>query len=263
MAHDEYKDLLVAQALTALDESDQQTLAEHLENCAECRSELNQWEQTASLLSLDAKPLEPSPELRGRILNSLSVSASNRASDGTNVVQLPVAKPSSSWAAWGAIAAAVMFVALAIGLAVLWQQNRATKDQLARLNEELQQTNRQLADERAVTTLLTDPNARRAALVGTSLAPAAQATLAYDRDGRAILLAKDLPPAPAGKAYQLWFIAGGTPLPGKVFRPTPQGGGTLLDQIPQNALNAIFAVTLEPESGVQKPTGEIYLKSGS
>jgi hypothetical protein len=36
------------------------------------------------------------------------------------------------------------------------------------------------------------------------------------------------------------------------------------DQIPREALNAsAFAITMEPESGVDKPTGEIYLKSGS
>ncbi len=36
----------------------------------------------------------------------------------------------------------------------------------------------------------------------------------------------------------------------------------LKDQIPAHALNAVFAITLEPENGVEKPTGEIYLKSG-
>ena len=77
-------------------------------------------------------------------------------------------------------------------------------------------------------------------------------------------MAKGLPLAPAGKAYQLWFIAGGRPIPGKVFSAAPSGDGALNDQIPPVALNnAVFAITLEPEGGVQAPTGAIYLRSGS
>ena len=84
--------------------------------------------------------------------------------------------------------------------------------------------------------------------------------LAYDKNGRAILMAKGLPPPPAGKAYQLWFIAGGKPMPGKVFTTDASGAGTLKDQIPPQARNAaVFAITLEPEDGVQSPTGQIYL----
>ena len=77
-------------------------------------------------------------------------------------------------------------------------------------------------------------------------------------------MAKGLPLAPSGKAYQLWFIAGGQPIPGKVFSAAASGYGALYDQIPSVAFNnAVFAITLEPESGVRAPTGAIYLRSGS
>ncbi len=73
-----------------------------------------------------------------------------------------------------------------------------------------------------------------------------------------------MPPPPAGKAYQLWFLAGGKALPGKVFSTDASGAGTLSDQLPAEALKAVgFAITLEPESGVQSPTLPIYLSSGS
>lgn len=101
-------------------------------------------------------------------------------------------------------------------------------------------------------------------LAGTKVMPQAHAMLAYDKNGRAILMAKGLPPAPAGKAYQLWFIAGGQPMPGKVFTTDASGSGSLKDQIPPEARNsAVFAITLEPESGVNSPTGEMYLISAS
>lgn len=99
-------------------------------------------------------------------------------------------------------------------------------------------------------------------LAGTNLMPQAHAMLAFDKNGRAILMAKGLPPAPAGKAYQLWFIAGGQPMPGRVFTTDASGSGSLKDQIPPEARNsAVFAITVEPESGVKSPTGEMYLTS--
>jgi anti-sigma-K factor RskA len=101
-------------------------------------------------------------------------------------------------------------------------------------------------------------------LAGTKVMPQAHAMLAYDKNGRAILMAKGLPPAPAGKAYQLWFIAGGQPMPGKVFTTDASGSGSLNDQTPPEARNsAVFAITLEPENGVKSPTGEMYLISAS
>lgn len=53
-------------------------------------------------------------------------------------------------------------------------------------------------------------------------------------------------------------------MPGKVFSTDDSGAGTLKDQIPPEARSAaVFAITLEPENGVQSPTGEMYLSSAS
>ena len=53
-------------------------------------------------------------------------------------------------------------------------------------------------------------------------------------------------------------------MPGKVFQIDSAGNGMLEDEIPTVARNAaVFAITLEPEGGVQVPTGSIYLVSAS
>ncbi|HYP54477.1 MAG TPA: anti-sigma factor, partial [Pyrinomonadaceae bacterium] len=104
--------------------------------------------------------------------------------------------------------------------------------------------------------------ARFATLAGSKLAPGAHGRVTFDpRTGRALLVASDLPPAPAGKAYQLWFIKGAAPpVPGRVFQTDASGRGSLRDQAPPRGLDAdTFAVTLEPEQGVTAPTGQIYL----
>jgi len=119
----------------------------------------------------------------------------------------------------------------------------------------------ELDREQAALEFFARPGMRMAELAGTKDAPGAHAMLAVDsKSGHAMLMAKGLPQAPAGKAYQLWFIAGMRPIPGRVFKPDAAGNVMLDDQLPAAAFNAVtFAVTLEPQNGVPAPTGSMYL----
>jgi anti-sigma factor RsiW len=79
MVHDDYKELIPAHALSALDAADERALNEHLAECAECRRDLAEWEATAASLALSAKPMEPSPQVREKLLTQIR--AENSASD--------------------------------------------------------------------------------------------------------------------------------------------------------------------------------------
>jgi anti-sigma-K factor RskA len=266
MAHEQYKEMIAAQALSALDEGEARALDVHLQTCAECRAEMDEWRETAAWLALDAKPLEPSPRLRTEILLQIKTDAASPKHGDAKIIAMP-SRRARGWTSaqkWGALAAAFVIAALLISLLALWRQNISARNELAQLSKQIEETRQELDREREALSIMTSPGARLAELSGTGVAPAAHGTIAYDQTGRAILMTKDLPPPPPGKAYQLWFIAGGPPIPGKVFKTNPAGAGTLNDHIPNQALNAaMFAITLEPENGVPKPTGEIYLKSGS
>lgn len=281
MTHENYKELLAASALKALDDPDARILNTHLESCADCRAEIIEWEETAALLALDAKPLEPSAQVRERILASVgadslvsnrvgSIASARRSTvapqveSNVRLFKLPTRNVWASLGSFGAIAATVVFVALSIALVVLWQKNRAMQSELVHLTTEMNQARVQLDHERAMGELLTSPDAHMAKLTGTNVAPGAHAMLAYDKSGHAMLMAKGMPSAPAGMAYQLWYIKDNKKMPGKVFTPDAAGNGTLEDQIPAVARDAvIFAITLEPMAGVQVPTGSIYLLSSS
>ena len=281
MTHENYKELLAASALKALDDPDARVLNTHLESCAACRAEIIEWEETAALLALDAKPLEPSAQVRERILASVgadslvsnrvgSIASARRSTvapqveSNVRLFKLPTRNVWASLGSFGAIAATVVFVALSIALVLLWQQNRNMQSELARVNTEMKQSRVELDHQRAMGELLTSPDGHMAKLAGTNVAPGAQAMLAYDQTGHAMLMAKGLPSAPAGMAYQLWFIKDNKKMPGKVFTPDAAGNGTLEDQVPTGARDAaVFAITLEPKDGVQVPTGSIYLLSSS
>ena len=238
MIHSDYKEMIPAHALSALDAADESVLSEHLGECEECRRELADWEATAASLALSTPPIEPSPQVRERLLSKIGSDKS-----GSNVV--PFGRPSrTAWGSLTSIAAVVLFVALIISVIVLWQQNRT----LRRQNETYQ-------------LLITVPASRIAQLSGTREATGASAKLAYDNNGRALLITHGLPRAPEGKAYQLWFIVGDKPLPGKTFNPDEYGHSMTPDHVPEAARkSAVFAVTLEPAGGVAAPTGAIYLR---
>lgn len=286
-----YRELLAAQALTALDAAEAGALAAHLESCADCRAELHAWEATTALLALDAEPVEPSAQLRASILASVREEREDRevrvsrevgagvstplgqgsesvsAARGESKV-LPFERPPKPfWASLGSIGAIAALFVCAVSLIVLltfWRQNRAFHEELAHLTREMQQAQKELEHQREVVQLLTAPDGHMARLSGTDMAPGARAMLAYDKNGRAMLMARGLPAAPQGMAYQLWFIVGNKPMPGKVFKTEASGEGMMDDKVPTEALNAaVFAVTLEPESGVKAPTGAIYLRSAS
>ncbi|HEU4933480.1 MAG TPA: anti-sigma factor [Pyrinomonadaceae bacterium] len=246
MVHEDYKEMIPARALSALDAVEERALNEHLENCDECRKELEEWQATAATLAVVADPVEPSPKVRERILSEVRKELSAPEvipfrSTSRNIWR--------SFGSLGAMAAVVLFTALIVGLVVLWRENSAFKDELTHANEFIQ--------------LAKTPGAKVSELKGIDLGAGATATLAYDKAGHAMLMADKLPNVPRGKAYQLWFIVGkNPPMPGKTFSPDSAGKGVLKEQMPKEALDsAIFAITLEPEGGSNAPTSPIYLRS--
>ena len=71
MIHSDYKEMIPAHALSALDRADEHALTEHLTDCEECQRELADWEATAASLALSADPLEPSEQVRERIFTRI------------------------------------------------------------------------------------------------------------------------------------------------------------------------------------------------
>ncbi len=103
------------------------------------------------------------------------------------------------------------------------------------------------------------------AMNGLEVNPDGYGKIIWDSERQqALLQVSNLPEVPSGKAYQLWLIKNNEPIPSATF--AVRNGGDrgsffkveqLADANQQNA-NA-FAITLEPEGGSQKPTGDMYL----
>jgi hypothetical protein len=290
MTHEDYKEMIALDALDALDgdggQQGRRALDAHLAGCAECRAELEALRDAAALLVYAAAPPSPpaAPELRARILTAVKSHPQDARRGAPSVAAnapTPNVTPADEFekrrearevrvgrrfVVFGSLAASLAVAALLVTLALAWQRNARMQGELARLSETVERTQQELARTRADRELLAAPEAHSATLAGTKVAERARARLTFDaQTGRAMLTAADLPPAPPGKAYQLWFIAAGRPpMPGSVFQPDARGHAEMRETIPpEGRTAAVFAITLEPAGGTSAPTGEIYLKSSA
>lgn len=221
---DAIHDLTAPYALDALDEAERAEFEAHLATCGECREELRGfWGVTGSLAHALPGP-QPPPELRDRILSA--------ARAERNVVQLPRRRVTTFATAAAAVAAVV-----AVGLG-LWSVSLA---------RELDRT-RTAAEARAsALTVVTDPDAQRVALTTP------HGNLVVGPDGRAALVLVDVPPAPAGKVYEVWVVEDGVPRAAGLFEGAPQRAVVPVEHPVEPG--DVVAITLEDAGGATKPEG--------
>lgn len=245
-------------ALGALDGEDRAAFDAALPQSARLQAELRAFERVASLLPLALLPVRPKPAARERVLSAgpAAASAARRA-------------PALTWLA---VAAAVVFAASTLLLRGRLEQARdeariereqalALAEVNERLERDLEGARIELAEARNVRQLIGTPGLRLVSLTGQQTAPNARARALYDPATReAFLLVAGLPRAPAGKAYEVWVIAGAAPTPAGTFQVDEQGAALVrLPPLEETARVKTFAVSLEPEWGVPAPTGPIVL----
>jgi anti-sigma-K factor RskA len=201
--------------------------------------------------------VEPSPDLRARVLAAASTRAHTR-----EVPSRPAVLP------WLAAAAAL---ALAVGLTIYAAQlrsrigvleaelreARARADTNERLVVDAQRT---AADAQASVAVLTAPDVARVDLAGQPVAPQASARAFWSRSRGMVFTASNLPPLPAGRTYQLWVVTAQAPISAGFLAPDAAGNVSETFDTPQDIPQPVaIAVTIEPAGGVPSPTGERYL----
>lgn len=276
MEHQEYQELSALYALDALDASDAHTLEEHLAGCDVCRVEMIELRDASGLLAYAATPAEPRPEVRLRLLAAVSAERQQGRPAAARTAQAVLLKPRvqrNIWTIGLRLAAAVAFVALLVGVIVLWRRDVRMRQEIAQLSRQLNTQQHELvrdrdvlARQREALALLNSPTAKKMELAGTQAAQTARGTFVYDqKTGRAILMAEGLPATPADKAYEVWFIPKGhSPMAGRMFTIDASGHAMLPQQMPAEAMEgAVIAITLEPKKGSAAPTGAIYLTTPS
>jgi anti-sigma-K factor RskA len=212
---DDHRELTAAYALDALDERERERYEAHLATCEECREELASFWAVSGALAQAAGGPTPPPALRGRILEQAR-------SERPNVV--PLRRRFALTPAAG-IAAIAAMAALGLGI---WGTSLS----------------RELDDRKDELAVLGDPNAQ---IFETA---DGEANLVVTPSGAAALVVRRVAPAPEGKDYEIWVFEQGVPRRAGLFeRP----GVAVLDR--RVAPGQMVAVTIEPDGGVDAPTG--------
>jgi anti-sigma factor RsiW len=222
---DSVHQLTAAYALHALDDREVAEYEAHLARCSSCQDELASLQGTAALLALGAPAAEPSPGLRGRILDQARA-------ERPNVVPHHRRRLAPVLGAAAAIAAGI---AVVLGI---WASS---------LSSDLDGAERALDAQRNALALATETGAKQFPLQGAS------GTLVVAPSGEAALVIDGLGAAPEGKVYEAWVSADGkTMTPAGTFSAGDGTTAVVLDRpVPEGGL---AAVTVE-DGPVDQPTG--------
>ena len=218
-------------AMGLSEEPERSEIRAHLQRqCEVCMQEIKRARQMLALLGGTATAAAPSPALRRRILASAG---------GTQ-----------SRFGWSP------FLAFALGLALFAAvyfggRERDLANELARLREINRDQTIKLASINQAFTILTGEDT-----VVTTFGegqPKPKGKVFVSPTQGVLLIAGNLPPAPAGKAYEMWILKGGKAQAAGMFQTAPDGSAMHIQRGASETTEAV-AVTLENEAGADQPT---------
>jgi anti-sigma-K factor RskA len=274
--------LLGAHALGALDGDERRAVELHLQTCQSCNALLVELRSVAVGVALAADPIEPPPVVKARLLARVTGEDLPRAlrppdafaprSPGRRASDLAVhrsAQQQSKSPAWRLAAAAAVILAAATGVyAWLLQEQvadmRTTVERTlahdAALASELGAARRDAAQLVRIADVLGAPDMLKVELRGQATAPEATGRAFLSPSQGLVLDARRLPALAAGRVYQLWMIAAGTPVSAGVLSMGADGAATIAMPMPAGVpMPSSLAVTVEPAGGSTTPTMPMVL----
>jgi anti-sigma-K factor RskA len=229
-----YKENLAAYALGALDAAETSALESHLLTCDSCRTELAGYQEIGASLLSALPPQAPPAAIRRNLQKILQ-------SQGKPV------RPQFKWS-FNRIAVVAAFVLL-IGA------NIVSLYQIYTLKQEQTELDGQYGSQQSAIAMLAYPSTQT---IGFEQAGVSGSLLVDKKRNLLAVFAWNLPPAPAGKVYQMWLIDP---------KEDRTSGGFLVSEGKQPFVMSVIrsmqpltgfvglGVTIEPQGGSLKPTG--------
>jgi hypothetical protein len=252
---------LALYAMQAFSAEESASVSSHLEECAQCRSELAQISGDLALVAMGVEQHSLPEGARQRFIDRIAATplAAPRSAPAL-VVPVTRERPVRRfpvWVPWGA-AAALFIISVWLGVRIisLERELQIEYGEVARL--QVMATHAQ-----DVLDVLTAPSAKRVVLTTgkSSAVPTGRAVYLAAR-GALIFEANNLARIPESKTYELWVIpaSGSAPIPAGLFRPDATGSASIvLPPLPKDIPAKAFGVTIEKAEGADTPTAPIIL----
>jgi anti-sigma-K factor RskA len=222
-------------AMGVAEDPERSEIREHLNRgCEVCMKEMKRARQIASMIGAAAAPAAPSANLRRRIL--ASVGAEQR---------------SFGLAPWLGLLAALSLV----GAFYFEARESTSLEELASVRNQMRQQAVDLTRLNEAMTIMNGADTKQVNF-GTGV----KGKVFVNPTSGVLLMATNLPPAPAGKAYEMWVIPkGGKPVPAGLFQSQADGTAMHTQTGPLDINGVTIAVTLEDQAGVPAPTSPILI----
>lgn len=232
------RDLAAAYALGALDADETRAFQAELGSFPELQREVAEYREVAALLALEAPPAAPSETLKQRLLARI-------AKERRRV-------PRRRWIEGLAWAAAVVGL---VASGALLLRSRGFQREIDALQAELDAARVDLARRNEILKTILAPGTVTFTL-SSSAEPQPSVQVFWDRSANLwVLSASNLRPAPAGRAYQLWFLQDGRAVPSVTFNSEPGGAALLRAPGPETVAGLTgAAISEEPAGGSPQPT---------
>jgi anti-sigma-K factor RskA len=259
MKHTELTDDLQEQASLyaagAMSESERQEYARHLDEdqCSVCRSEVHQLQSAIALLAFTVPASSPSPNVKARLMEQ----ARKAAPVAISLKDQP--RSAFRWMEW--ITAAVAVASMAVAFMVI-RTNNELRQEADLLKSKIAQLEVQITGHQNTIATLTSAGVRVVDMAGQGTNVQAKGRIFWDQQRkRWFFYVRDLPPVPADKSYQLWFVPkSGNPVSATVFNTGSDGTVQVEVPVPDDVADLkAAAVTTEPLGGLPQPSGPFAL----
>lgn len=138
-------------------------------------------------------------------------------------------------------------------------QIAVVQNQTDRLRQEVNAENAKVLELARINQVLAAPDHRVIEMGGSEGAPDSTGKIYWDTRAREWAVVAKLPPAPAGKVYQLWFVTADAKISAGLIKTDDTGHAFTVVNVPSDVTNlGAAAITLEPEGGSAQPTMPIY-----
>lgn len=252
---DQFRELIEAYALGALDAGEQAALEAHLaEGCPDCAKALGEARYLVSQLAYLAPPAEPSEMLKARLLRTA------RAEQGpAQITEMKRSSTSIPYWLWVGVAALLL-----LSVYSTWDARKMQKEvqevnarDAAELKER-EKLEHELTVAKHEARILTDPASKKIDIMPSDKQmPMIEAM--WHPDLGIYVTAQKVPIPKGNRVLQLWLIPkapGAKPMPSHTFWPDANGKiGMMVDDPPEIlAQTKALAITEEPAGGSLQPT---------
>jgi anti-sigma-K factor RskA len=237
MTCEELRDQYELYALGLLEASERAELEAHLSREGDaCIDGVRRARELAALLGASVSPVEPPASLRKKVLAQVG-------GESRTWSWMPV---------WITATAILAVVSIWLGM-----ERRDQAKAIADVRLEVERKTVELARLNEAMAMIHDPALKEVVFGTGAPAPPRGRVFVHPQQG-VLLIASNLPPAPAGKIYEMWLIPkGGQPLPAGLFQSDADGTALYMRRGAVDvAATGVVAVTLEPAGGVAAPTSQ-------